>query len=204
MRKLIFILLALPFFTFAQNTTVRISPFYPMISPIITKQGVGFLSVMAFGSTLGYDQKISDNESIEFNFKPRIHIFDGDQDLKEYRSYINYKRFMKYNFYTSSGLAVNYMKSFISMNADGSGDFATLYTIGPNISIGRRTMLTNRLFLDFGLGFAFNYPIYNNIERTKAVDWEADDVQYYTEVESGPKIFYLNHILAFQFGFILN
>lgn len=204
MKKLILILLVLPFSIIAQNTTIRVFPFYYMFTPVITEQGVGLISVMAFGTTLGYDQKISDEESIEFNFKPRIHIFDGDQDLCEFRSNINYKRFMKYNFYTSTGLSVNYMKSFTSMSPYGHGDYATSYTIGPNISIGRRTMFTNRFFLDFGLGFSFNYSVYNNIEKTRAIDWEANDMQDYTYTESGPKFYYLTHVLVFQFGFVLN
>jgi hypothetical protein len=174
-----------------------------MFTPVLTDEGVGALSVAAIGATLGYDHKISDSESIEVNFKPRIHIFDGDQDASEFRSNVNYKKFIKYNFYTSSGLGVNFIKSFSSWSPYGGGDYATILTIGPNLSFGRRTMFTKRFFLDFGLGFAFNYPVYNQIKKTRPIDLEANDLQFTTSNESGPKIYYFNHVLAFQFGYIL-
>jgi hypothetical protein len=188
---------------FGQNSTIRLFPIYAMFTPVLTDEGVGVLSVAAIGTTLGYDHKISDSESIEFNFKPRIHIFDGDQDASEFRSNINYKKFIKYNFYTSSGLGFNFTKSFSSWSPYGGGDYSTILTIGPNLSFGRRTMFTKRLFLDFGLGFAFNYPVYNQIKKTRPIDLEANDLQFTTFTESGPKNYYFNHVLAFQFGYIL-
>ena len=157
---------------FGQNSTIRLFPIYPMFTPVLTDEGVGTLSVAAIGTTLGYDHKISDSESIEFNFKPRIHIFDGDQDASEFRSNINYKKFIKYNFYTSSGLGFNFIKSFSSWSPYGGGDYSTILTIGPNLSFGRRTMFTKRFFLDFGLGFAFNYPVYNQIKKIRPIDLE--------------------------------
>ena len=188
---------------FGQNSTIRLFPIYSMFTPVLTDEGVELFSVAAIGTTLGYDHKISDSESIEFNFKPRIHIFDGDQDASEFRSNINYKKFIKYNFYTSSGLGFNFIKSFSSWSPYGGGDYATILTIGPNLSFGRRSMFTKRFFLDFGLGFAFNYPVYNQIKKTRPIDLEANDVQFTTSNESGPKIYYFNHVLAFQFGYIL-
>ena len=174
-----------------------------MLTPAITSEGMGFLSVLAFGTTLGYDHKISNNESIEFNFKPRIHIFDGDQDAIEFRNNFSYKKFIQYNFYTSSGLAVNYIKYFTSMSPNGEGDYGTLLTLGPNLSIGRRTMFTNRFFVDLGLGVAFNYPVYHQVKKERVIDLNGNDVQYYTYNETGERFYYLTHIFAFQFGYII-
>ena len=64
-------------------------------------------------------------------------------------------------------------------------------------------MFTKRFFLDFGLGFAFNYPVYNQIKKIRPIDLEANDLQFTSSTESGPKIYYFNHVLAFQFGYIL-
>ncbi|MBT5750601.1 MAG: hypothetical protein HOI39_05680 [Flavobacteriales bacterium] len=187
----------------AQNSTIRFFPIYSMFTPVLTNEGLGVSSVAAIGTTLGYDHKISDSESIEFNLKPRIHIFDGDQDASEFRSNVNYKKFIKYNFYTSSGLGFNFIQSFSSWSPYGGGDYATILTVGPNLSFGRRTMFSKRFFLDFGLGFAFNYPVYHQIKKRRPIDLEANDVQFSTFTESGPKIYYFNHVLAFQFGYIL-
>ena len=189
----------------AQNSTIRFFPLYPMSTIVLTEEGVGSLSVVAFGTTLGYDYKISDIASIEFNFKPRIHIYDGDQDAYEIRNNVNYKKFMRYNFYTSSGLGFNFIKSFSSWSPYGGHDKATIFTIGPNLSFGRRTNFTKRLFLDFGLGFALNYSIYNEIKKERPINPENDDYdwQFYTYTESGPKIYYFAHVLAFQFGYVL-
>ena len=203
MKRIVTILFLLPLSILAQNSTIRIFPIYPMFTPTITAEGIGILSVAAIGSTLGYDYKISDNESIEFNFKPRVHIFDGDQDASELRSNFSYKKFMKYNFYTSIGLAVNYINTFTSMSPDGYGDYGVLFTIGPNLSIGRRTMFTNRLFLDFGLGFAFNYPVYHQVKKERIISLESNDLQYYTYTESAERIYYLTHVLAFQIGYVI-
>ena len=203
MKKAFIIFLALPLTIMAQNNAIRLFPIYLMPTIVLTEQGVGSLSVVAIGTTIGYDHKISNNESIELNFKPRIHIYDGDQDASEFRSNVNYKRFLKYNFYTSSGLGFNFIKSFSSWSPYGGGDYGTVLTIGPNLSFGRRTMFSKRVFLDFGLGFAFNYAVYNQIKKTRPIDLEANDVQFTTFTESGPKIYYLNHVLAFQFGYIL-
>ena len=198
MKRVLIILFVLPFSIMAQNSTIRLFPIYPMLTPVLTDEGVGFFSVVAIGTTLGYDHQISDSESIEFNFKPRIHIFDGDQDAREFRSNINYKKFIKYNFYTSSGLGFNFIKSFSSWSPFGGGDYATILTIGPNLSFGRRKMFTKRFFVDFGLGFAFNYSIYNQIKKERPIDLEANDVRFTTSIESGPRIYYFNHVLVFN------
>ena len=204
MKRLI-ILFIIPLAIMGQNNTIRIFPYYPMLTPFVAEEGSGFMSVVAFGTSLGYDHSISENESVEINFKPRIHIFDGDQDAYELRSNINYKRFLKYNFYTSSGLGINFLNTYSSWSPYGGDDNTNILSIGPNLSFGRRTMFSNRFFLDFGLGFAFNYTIYNQAEKTSPIDSSLpyEEWEFYTYPEAQEKMYYLTHVLAFQFGFIL-
>ena len=89
------------------------------------------------------------------------------------------------------------------MSPNGEGDYGTLLTLGPNLSIGRRTMFTDRFFVDLGLGVALNYPIYHQVKRERVVDLDSNDVQYYTYNEPGERFLYLTHIFVFQFGYIL-
>jgi len=84
-----------------------------------------------------------------------LHLFS------DFRSNINYKRFIK---------------SFSSWSPYGGGDYGTTLTIGPNLSFGRRTMFTKRLFLDF----AFNYSVYNQIKERRSIDLESNNVQFTT------------------------
>tara|TARA_B100001758_G_scaffold158194_1_gene136359 strand:+ start:506 stop:1123 length:618 start_codon:yes stop_codon:yes gene_type:complete len=204
MKRFLFILLNIPIIIFGQNSSIRLFPIYPMFTPIITQKGLELNSMAAIGSTLGYDQKISDFESIEINFKPRIHIFDGEQEASDFRMNFNYKKFTKYNFYISSGLAFNFLKDFSSWSPYyGGGDCSTILTIGPNLSFGRRTIFRKRFFLDFGLGFRFNYLFYNQIRKKRPIELESNNIQFTTFTDSGPKYYFLDHVLTFQFGYIL-
>jgi len=204
MIRLLLIFLYFPIIFFGQNSTIRFFPVYPMFTPVLNSEGASLFSVAALGATLGYDHGVSNTESIEFNLKPRIHIFDGEQDAYEVRVNINYKKFIKYNFYTSTGLGFNFIKIFSSWHPDyAGGDYETIVTISPNLSFGRRTMFSKRLFLDFGIGFMFNYPFYNKIKKTRPINIESNNIQFTTFTDSRRNSYYISHVLAFQFGYIL-
>ena len=187
---------------FGQNSTIRLFPLYPMPVAIFAEdKGV------AFGTTLGCDFGISDNKAIEFNFKPRLFFLDGDETAYEFRFNINYKRFLKYNFFSSTGIACNlyYYESYGLYSWDEN---TRIFTIGPNLVFGRRTMLNKHIFLDTGLGGNLNFTLLSRtLNNVAPLDWYSDDMpaesDYSIEITHNQKyISYLSQILVFQFGYI--
>ena len=203
MRKLLFTLLYFPIIVFGQNSTIRFFPLYPMPVAIFAED-----KGIAFGTTLGYDFGISDNEAIEINFKPRIFILDGDEDAYELRFNINYKRFIRYNFYTSTGIGFNlynYNSYGPDEYTDGNPDHTILFATGPNLAIGRRMMFNKRIFIDVGFGISVNFTSYSKTSKTRPLDDSISEPwEYITILTHNEKyISYLSHIVVFQFGYIL-
>ena len=200
--------IALVFFIFfstiliAQNNTIRIS--FPYLMPVsVFSDHTPF----AFGITAGVDVGLSEQELIKINYKPRVFIIDGDAEAKEHRFILNYKRFLKNNFFVSSGISLN-KYDYISYGPYAKDIDEILFTIGPNVVFGKRYMLNNHLFTDMGLGFSLNFKAYNKsifYTLPDNVDYDtANQSDYIAIIHDEPYTDYplFLHIFVFQFGYL--
>jgi len=191
MKKILLLLIIIPFLTFSQGISVRTFPVY-----------VGFMYSPDFpygASNIGLDYHINDEKAIACNFKIRsIDLVDNSASVYDFVAGI--KNYSVKNYFISYNIRTRIWDEnrFTMPSYDDDivyHDETNKFSVGPDISFGKRMYFSSyhHFFLDLGVSLALGVSFIEDINLEKEESTGAlikDDTINSTELYISPNIMF--------------
>ena len=190
MKKLLLILLCLPFIGLGQGFSLRTFPVY-LVPPVM-------------GTSWGVDYHLNKNTTVDINFYPYYLLIGEGSGLLVSNLSSGYKKYNKKNYFIDYRARIS--RFTWNVNDDIDDDIEEkweylYYTLGPEINLGKRFYFTQKRkgFVDLGIGVAFNLFTLYSLQIHEKIGLR--EVTEYEKIDRSMRVF-PNFIL--QFGYTFN